>query len=402
MHLPTFLTTSALALTVSAFLVPLEVADAAIAPKLNDDFNAATIQPSSESIEVELDCSTCPFALSSTRHGQHEWVAGVKSNLLLNFTVENKRLSLNGVPFHPLAPGELPQPMFAQQVKQESEAANEVQWVGAEEPLRLSFSLEFPPEQSFEESELKGQSIFFKIIAIDNEIVDVDSILIKTLKKADGGLMIGSISTEVSPISPAGKKCHTVICRFLADFMAKLDAARGKVAHAGSKVTSCMGFRPKGFAHRPPPPPGSEPPHGPHGHHGPPPPPPPHEPGDHPPHGPPGKHGKYGHGGHGPHGHRPHHPHHHSVLHKIMHGIKRVFRHVVLPMLVGIAAGMAACAVGMLIGQVGVFLYMRFRGRNAVQYERVEVDDSVEKEGLPRYEDVEAGEVTVVDEKENS
>lgn len=68
-------------------------------------------------------------------------------------------------------------------------------------------------------------------------------------------------------------------------------------------------------------------------------------------------------------------------------------------MLVGIAAGMAACAVGMLIGQIGVFLYMRFKGRNAVQYERVDVEDGLDKEGLPKYEELEAGDVTGLDEK---
>ena len=70
--------------------------------------------------------------------------------------------------------------------------------------------------------------------------------------------------------------------------------------------------------------------------------------------------------------------------------------------MVGIAAGMAACALGMLVGQVGVFLWMRVRGKGA--YAKVEQAQEYEKEGLmteeglPKYEEVEA--VIVMDEKE--
>ena len=62
-----------------------------------------------------------------------------------------------------------------------------------------------------------------------------------------------------------------------------------------------------------------------------------------------------------------------------------------LPVLVGIAAGMAACAVGMLIGQVIVMLWMRHRRRSGVVYEVVEQVEAeegrVSEEGLPKYEE---------------
>lgn len=73
-----------------------------------------------------------------------------------------------------------------------------------------------------------------------------------------------------------------------------------------------------------------------------------------------------------------------------------------LPALVGVAAGMAACAVGMLVGQTAVCLWMKVRGSGA--YAKVEQAPEYEKEGLmteaglPKYEDVETG-VLVENEK---
>ena len=71
---------------------------------------------------------------------------------------------------------------------------------------------------------------------------------------------------------------------------------------------------------------------------------------------------------------------------------------VFVPILIGVAFGMAASAVGMLVGQVIVFLWMKFRGnkREAV-YQRVETD---EKDEPPAYQDVAAQGVEVLIEKE--
>ena len=71
------------------------------------------------------------------------------------------------------------------------------------------------------------------------------------------------------------------------------------------------------------------------------------------------------------------------------HGIKKAFAFVILPILIGIAFGLAASAVGMLVGQVVVFLWLR-RRRNNAQYEVVATEEGVE--GLPKYEEVAAAE----------
>jgi len=76
--------------------------------------------------------------------------------------------------------------------------------------------------------------------------------------------------------------------------------------------------------------------------------------------------------------------------------------------MVGVAAGMATCALGMLIGQVMVSVAMWVRGRRG-GYARVEMDAEdapaylekeplVTEEGLPKYEAVENA-LVVEDEK---
>ena len=56
-----------------------------------------------------------------------------------------------------------------------------------------------------------------------------------------------------------------------------------------------------------------------------------------------------------------------------------------VPILIGVAFGMAASALGMLVGQLVIFLWMRYRKDEHVVYEPVYTD---EKDGLPVYTDV--------------
>jgi len=61
-----------------------------------------------------------------------------------------------------------------------------------------------------------------------------------------------------------------------------------------------------------------------------------------------------------------------------------------VPILIGVAFGMAASAIGMLVGQAIVFLWMKFRrSPENGAYERLEVD---EKEAPPAYQDVQGAE----------
>ena len=68
-------------------------------------------------------------------------------------------------------------------------------------------------------------------------------------------------------------------------------------------------------------------------------------------------------------------------------GVRRGFSFVLFPMLAGIAFGVVVSAVGMMIGQLVVMLWGKFRPVRKVAYEKVE---DLEKEDLPAYEDLEA------------
>ena len=57
-------------------------------------------------------------------------------------------------------------------------------------------------------------------------------------------------------------------------------------------------------------------------------------------------------------------------------------------MMAGIAFGVVASAVGMLVGQVLVFLWVKFRPAREVSYEQVE--DLEKEDNLPAYEDVDS------------
>jgi hypothetical protein len=75
-----------------------------------------------------------------------------------------------------------------------------------------------------------------------------------------------------------------------------------------------------------------------------------------------------------------------GTFHDFMVGAQRGVSFVLFPILVGIAFGVTASAVGMLVGQLVVFLWSKFRPANEVAYERLEDPD--EKDVLPAYEDM--------------
>ena len=70
-----------------------------------------------------------------------------------------------------------------------------------------------------------------------------------------------------------------------------------------------------------------------------------------------------------------------------------------MPILIGVAFGMAASAIGMLVGQLVVHLWMKYRKTEQVIYIPI---DSDEKFGLPAYEDVPSQEIPVEKEGEEN
>ena len=94
------------------------------------------------------------------------------------------------------------------------------------------------------------------------------------------------------------------------------------------------------------------------------------------------------------------HPHHHhkGFFSRVAMVLKTTVKDVFIPILIGVAFGMAASAIGMRVRQAVIFLWMRFRGQKGAKYQRLETD---EKDEPPKYKDLAVAEgVEVVSEKE--
>ncbi|KAL8917894.1 MAG: hypothetical protein Q9172_005649 [Xanthocarpia lactea] len=374
MLVPTLLST-AFALTANAFLLPPEAASTFEAAKNN--IAPDTIDPLSRSIT--LDCSNCPYALASQRNGLHEWTNAVKSDLQLKFTSEDNKLKLNGVPFYPITPPFTPAPLAAKQIKKYGEELAE----GYRGDLRLSYSLEFNNEKkSFpapgQEAILSEMTL--SIMGLDNEVVHVDDIKIKALSLPDSAnakheLIIVSVDTQ--PTDGSDAQCGTILCRVVHKFKS---AVRKAQAHAKSAAHKVKCFCVKCIHHMRL---GSQLPKHHPAHHGPAMP----EQAETP----------------------THLPTHHTMrpdqlrtvrpawFHTFARATKQFFSFVLLPIIVGVGFGIAASAIGMLVGQLVVAVWLRLRRNSSrtVSYERVETE---EKEGLPSYEDLDDGQ-TATDEK---
>ncbi|MCJ1473910.1 hypothetical protein MMC13_002566 [Lambiella insularis] len=368
MLLPTIFTTTALALTANAFLVPLEVADKA---KAAASAVANTIIPSSQTIN--LDCSTCPLAEAGAEDGLvHTWAtSSPKTNLVMEFgtTADKQQVTLNGAAFYPPSVSTMLHPLTVKQVLQAGEVvASDVKTYNGE--LGLSYSLEEQEHVVQEGASLVPVTL--TILGLDGKMVNVDAVTIPIIKSDNGDVFLAEVKTTPVPLTPGAESCTTVMCRIKAIIVAKMQAARlaALKAFAAAK-TGCMrklGFKPDATNR------------GPKTHGGP---------------------NKFKHPGHmGNHG-RPHGHHHKHGFSGMMHAVKRVFKHVLLPILIGIAAGMAASAVGMVIGHLIVMIWMRYRRRTSAVYtvvEQVEAEEGRPSEdGLPKYEDVESE--MVIDEK---
>ena len=187
MHITNFLSTATLALTANAFLIPLEIVDDLEATK------AANIVPSivdHNTQTLSLDCSTCPFALASERHGAREWTNDVKSDLEMEFAADNKHLTMNGKTLYPVTINDLPGELSALQVEKGAGASKD------NLNLKLSYTLEIPQPQKVEDAELV--TVIMNILALDGQMVKVDNVEVQALKEADGSV---SVSYPHSPNS---------------------------------------------------------------------------------------------------------------------------------------------------------------------------------------------------------
>ena len=183
MHFTTFLSTTALALTANAFLIPQEIADDVQAAKAKAaEFVPQIVDHNSQSVKV--DCASCPFALKSERNGAHEWTNDVESDLIMHFAAKDSHLTLNGKPFYPVSIQEMPGLLFAPQIKKVS--SPKTGFEGYEKDLKLSYTLEFQGKKAEDGNTAVG--MVMSILGIDGQMVRIDNVKIEAIKHADGSV----------------------------------------------------------------------------------------------------------------------------------------------------------------------------------------------------------------------
>ncbi|KAL1987214.1 hypothetical protein VTN96DRAFT_4546 [Rasamsonia emersonii] len=361
MILRSVLAASALSLGASAFLVVPEIqphaVDNAPAPQDLHRFEAHDARTQ----QVALACDECPFP-EVHPDGQISWTDGVKSSLLLNISAKDNALFVNDDQVFPLPPP----PLNVNAVQRRESDGQETA------PISLGFALEAMPLMP-PQDDMELLSVRFTVLDLAGHPVPVDTLAIAVIKTATGELFIARTEIEAT----AADRLSWSQCRgeprclrrlLFARIQALMAAAKARMMSVGAKLP----FRGKGCHGKP------HLTHRPHGEH----------PADfdHRPH----------------HFGRPHrHPHHRHGWHRTF---SRVVRFIVVPAVLGVLAGLAASAIGMLVGQVIVFLWLRYRrctndSRSAAT---VEQGSTMEKaalmseeeppaEELPPYSDEEHG-----------
>jgi len=391
MILSSLLSAGAFSLAAQGFLVVPEINSL---PEIESKA-PATLDTSSQN--VNIDCASCPFALNSLRNGAHEWTGDVESDLEMKIVSADNTLNFNNVPFFPLHNPSFPPILFVSQKKKDDETST---LEGFEGNLRLSYSMEYN-EKKFEDNSLV--TIVMTIMGLDGQMIKVDNIEIKAIREADGKvsnpltfpesiieaknkqLTLHSVNTiPVSPNSPDAK-CEDILCRIFTKVITGMNKAKASAKGAAHKMKCfCVKCFHKLAGHK-------------HHHKG------PHHKGHQdgmagvPHRRPDGTMELPSHIQFKPAGHHSHH-HHHSFLGKTAMVFRTTVQFVLVPILIGVAFGMAASAIGLLVGQAIIFLWMKFRRTPETgAYERIDND---EKDAPPMYQDVQAVEAEAVSEKE--
>jgi len=397
MILPTFLSTCALALTANALLVPphIETADLAIADK---DFwdGAEPVMVSASEKVIDLECKSCPVAIDGTDGYPTTWIDGVKTALHIEFAVDGKQLMLNGLPIYPSTRQTIAQPLAVNQIYASDEDRTAEKLFDGVLPISTSIEIHQPVEVPVFKSashDIKDmRRISIEVIGLADQVIHVDTIEVRLLE-TESELSLLSVSTTPynTHSTPESDACTTVFCRIRAVIAAKISAFRAAAARKFSSLKKgCKGnMRKMGFgAHRPGKGMGG-PNMLPHVAAG----------GRPRPHGgipkfsgdatlaPSGK--NHPHGGPRRHGHHGH--HHRFRLGRFI----RLVGHVMAPVLIGVAAGMAVSGIAVMIGNILAILYIRFQRRRhggEHAYQTIEQTDiMLEKGGLdgpPMYKDV--------------
>ncbi|KAH0173072.1 hypothetical protein KCU67_g1457, partial [Aureobasidium melanogenum] len=390
---------AAFSLGANAILLPPGIS------KISDSRSGAVgiaLDPKSQAIK--LHCSGCVFPSPQQESAQEKgdddivWIQGGSKDVLFNFTIDanDKDLLLNGVKLYPVDGTFAFDEPTVGQIQSSASLADIKNNPDQITPLRVSSAGMSVHEETISAVNDVLVSINYHVARLESQPMALDAVDLKLLKGADGSLMIISVDAvppkhvpgaHIAPGKPS-KDCGMLpaaLCKWKSVVEDKMSNFKPGMPHA---FGGCGGRKPP---HRLP---GHIRPHfemhpdvdaRPDRHH-------PHGPGAHPrPH----------HGPHGPH-HGPHHHRHHHFLPAFVHA----FVAVLIPVMAGVTMGMVVSLIGMLVGRLISFLWIKFgrggqRGYASVaQSEQdtesaekgvvVVVENNVDEEPLPKYEDAPA------------
>ncbi|RDW66895.1 hypothetical protein BP5796_09644 [Coleophoma crateriformis] len=330
------ITVGLIAAGTQAFLIPPSISSTD-----TDIVNALPFEHAVEVDErtVDVKCPGCPIMASDLAGSPH--LLQMDNELRLNFSIAHDngdKLLLNGLQIYPLE---------AMQPWTDSLTAPQIVHVGKDASiagypkLGYQLSIEHPMPRT-EVDQLDLFVVQLDILEVSNIFVNgVDSVELKLLTTPSNKMMIGDVNVvpalkpSLSVSNDNGKDCTSRICKWkaiLADRLSRLQHGCGK--KAGNS------------AHRGPKP---------HGH------------------GKPRPHGFGGH--HGAHSQHRHHRHKHTGL---LHLLRQIAFHVLIPIAIGVMAGITASFVGMIAGHLVVFTWrLLFRRGCRGQYARLQHGSNV-------------------------
>ncbi|KAI9799454.1 MAG: hypothetical protein M1826_005488 [Phylliscum demangeonii] len=322
---------------------------------------------------IKLDCPGCPF-IPTTNDAQ-----STANALVMTFTVDEKdpnALLLNGFQLYPPRFA-APEPIYAPQIPA---SVSLVDFAAAEytfEGVPLGYHLAVKPAPVMATAETQVLTLDFQVNAVRGQAVDgLPTLKAVFIRTAHNGLRVARV--EQLAARPSHGHCRTLplLCKWRAILLHNLGRVRSGFRAGCHKMRLPTGLRAL-HGHlvrltlRPVPSHSSSsaiaashdvvashdaamahPHRRPHHH-------------------------QYAHGhAHGHHGHRQH--------HRFLRTLQAIALHVIVPILIGVAAGMTAGLLGMVIGRLTVFLWRRFVRRPSAYVALPLVE--AEKD-LPGYDD---------------
>jgi hypothetical protein len=288
-----------------AFLLP-----PSISPTDSDVIKALPIDVAAQAkpITLDLECKDCPVLASSDTPGL-TWIDGLENKLHFDFSIEHGDidiLTLNGAQIYP---PQIISPKVITALQLTSDG-REPKYV----PLGYELVIK-PVTKTGHQLDLIA--IRLQIVEIGDRFVDgLESIEVQLLKSPTG--MVLDVKVDTAPTTNSGgKDCTSLVCKLKSIMAEKLAGLKGLKPGMGCHKSSS-----------------AQPDY-------------------------PASSGKGSHKGH--HGLRPQHKHH--GLRRFFHALKSIALHVLIPVFIGIAVGLAASMIGMVVGHTAVFVWRAFHGR---------------------------------------